>query len=138
MSPDSNKAAIREFTRIFKNEHNVDGIDHLFAADFRHNFRAPMPAGLAGFKDVGRMMNTAFPDVVVSELDLIATDDTVVERSAAKATNSGPFQGRPATNAPCQWVEIHIYRLRDDKITEHWAEISMLELMMQIGAVKAA
>ena len=27
------------------------------------------------------MMNGAFPDVVVSELDLIATDDTVVERT---------------------------------------------------------
>jgi hypothetical protein len=41
------------------------------------------------------MMNGAFPDVVVSELDLIATDDIVVERSAAKAMNSGPFQNRP-------------------------------------------
>jgi predicted ester cyclase len=75
---------------------------------------------------------------VVRELDLIATDDTVVERSSASATNSGPFQGRPATNAPCQWSEIHIYRIRDGKIAEHWAEVSMLELLMQIGAVQPA
>jgi predicted ester cyclase len=138
VSAEKNKAVIREFTRIFKNEHHVDGIDHLFADDFKHNFRAPLPDGLAGLKDIGRMMNGAFPDVVVSELDLIATDDTVVERSAAKATNSGPFQNRPPTNARCQWSEVHIYRLRNGKITEHWAEVSMLELMMQIGAVKPA
>jgi predicted ester cyclase len=138
MSVEGNKAAIREFTRIFKNQHNVDGIDHLFASDFKHNFPAPLPAGLAGFKGVGRMMNTAFPDVVVTERDLIATDDTVVERSSASATNLGPFQGRPATKAPCRWSEIHIYRMRNGKIAEHWVEVSMLELLMQIGAVKPA
>jgi predicted ester cyclase len=138
MSIDANKSAIREFTRVFKNKHDVDGIDHLFAHDFKHNFHAPLPPGLAGFKEVGRMMNAAFPDVVVTELDLIATEDAVAERSSASATNSGPFQGRPPSNLPCQWSEIHIYRMRDGKIVEHWAEVSMLELMMQIGAVKPA
>jgi predicted ester cyclase len=138
MSIDANKSAIREFTRVFKNKHDVDGIDHLFAHDFKHNFHAPLPPGLAGFKEVGRMMNAAFPDVVVTELDLIATEDAVAERSSASATNSGPFQGRPPSNLPCQWSEIHIYRMRDGKIVEHWAEVSMLELMMQIGTVKPA
>ena len=136
MSAETNKSVVREFTRVFKNEHNVDGIDHLFASNFKHNFRTPLPAGLAGLKEVGRMMNGAFPDVVVSELDLIATDDTVVERSSAKASNSGPFQGRAPSNLPCQWSEIHIYRIRKGQIVEHWAEVSMLELMMQIGAVR--
>ena len=88
MSSEGNKSAIREFTRVFNNQYNVYGIDHLFASDFKHNFPAPLPAGLKG---VGRMMNTAFPDVVVTEMDLIASDDTVVERSSAKATNAGPF-----------------------------------------------
>ena len=138
MSAEKNKAVIREFTRIFKNEHHVDGIDHLFARDFKHNFPAPLPDGLVGLKDVGRMMNGAFPDVVVSELDLIAADDTVVERSAAKATNSGPFQNRPPTNAPCQWSEIHIYRLRNSKITEHWGVANLFSLMQQLGAWPAA
>jgi hypothetical protein len=91
MSSEGNKSAIREFTHVFENQHNVYGIDHLFAGDFKHNFPAPLPAGLAGLKGVGRMMNTAFPDVIVTEMDLIASDDTVVERSSAKATNAAPF-----------------------------------------------
>ena len=138
MPIDRNKSVIREFTRVFKNEHNVDGIDHLFAPNFKHNFPESVAKGLPGFKDIGRMMNGAFPDVVVTEMDLIATDDTVVERSSAKATNLGPFQGRPPTGKPLHWSEIHIYRMRDSKIAEHWAEVSMLELMMQLGAVKPA
>ena len=132
---DQNKAIVREFTRIFKNQHNVDGIDHLFAAGFRHNFVPPIPPGLAGFKAIGRMMNTAFPDVVVTEEDMIADENTVVERSSAVATHQGSLTGEKATNKQIRWSEIHIYRIRDGKIVEHWVEMKMLELLKQIGAI---
>jgi len=130
----SGKEVVREFTRVFKNEHNVDGIDHLFAPNFRHNFRAPLPPGLEGFKVVGRAMNGAFPDVVVTEKDMIAEEDRVVERSVAVATHRGDFMGTPPTGKRITWYEIHIYRLEGGKIAEHWVEMSMLELLQQIGA----
>lgn len=131
---EKNKAVVREFTRIFKNQHNVDGIDHLFAPDFKHNFRQPLPPGLEGFKTIGRMMNTAFPDVVVTEEDMIADDDTAVERSSAVATHKGSLMGEPPTQKQIRWTEIHIYRIQNGKIVEHWVEMAMLELLMQIGA----
>ena len=134
---EKNKAAIREFTRIFKNEHNVNGIDHLFAADFKHNFRMPLSPGLKGLKEVGTVMNTAFPDVVVTENDLIADETTVVERSSATATHAGPYLQYPATGKKAHWTEIHIYRLNEKgKITEHWVEFALLELMIQIEAAR--
>ena len=132
---EANKAIVREFTRVFKNQHDVDGIDHLFAPDFRHHFKPPVRPGLGGFKDIGRMMNTAFPDVVVTEEDLIAGDDKVVERSSAVATHRASLMGEPATNKKIGWTEIHIYRLRDRKIAEHWVEFARLEMLSQIGAV---
>src|SRR5882724_9595700 len=93
---EKNKSAIREFTRIFKNEHNVDGITHLFAKNLRHNFRAPVAPGLRGYQDIGRMMNGAFPDVHVKETDLIATEETVVERSYVVGTHKGTYgEGTP-------------------------------------------
>lgn len=132
---ETNKHAVREFTRIFKNEHNVDGVGHLFDPHFVHHFRTPMPAGFEGLRQVGIMMNGAFPDVVVTEEDLIAAGDKVVERSSAAATHAGPLMGKPATNKPVRWSEIHIYRLQDAKITEHWAEIAMMELLQQTGVL---
>jgi predicted ester cyclase len=128
-----NKAVVREFTRIFKNEHNVDGITRLFAADFQHHFRQPLPPGLAGFQQVGRMMNTVFPDVVVTEEDLIAGGDKVVERSSAVATHRASMMNEAPTNKQVRWSEIHIYRIREGKIAEHWVEMSMLELLKQMG-----
>ena len=130
----TNKEIVREFTRVFKNEHNVDGINHLFASEFQHHFKPPIRPGLDGFKDIGRMMNGAFPDVVVTENDLIAGDDKVVERSSAVATHRGSLMGEQPTNKEIRWTEIHIYQIRDGKITSHWVEMSMLDLLKQIGS----
>jgi predicted ester cyclase len=135
MSEEGNKSVIRVFTRIFKNEHNVDGVSHLFDKSFVHHLRGPLPPGFEGLRQVGIMMNGAFPDVVVTEEDLIASGDKVVERSSAAATHKGPMLGTPATNKRIKWSEIHIYRLSNGKIAEHWPEISMMELLQQIGAL---
>ena len=130
-----NEAVVREFTRIFKNEHNVDGIGHLFDKNFTHHFRVPLPTGLEGFKQIGRMMNAAFPDVVVTEEDLIASGDKVVERSSAVATHKGSLMGEKPTNKRIHWTEIHIYRVQDGRIREHWVEMAMMELLQQVGAL---
>lgn len=108
---------------------------HLFDKDFVHHFRTPMPPGFEGLRQVGLMMNGAFPDVVVTEEDLIASGDKVVERSSATATHQGSMMGSLPTNKRIQWSEIHIYRLKDGRIAEHWAEVSMMELLQQIGAL---
>ncbi|MBS1600766.1 MAG: ester cyclase [Bacteroidetes bacterium] len=137
MSIEKNKQAIREFTKVFKNEHNVNGVDHLFAKEFKHNFKVPVSPGLQGYKEIGSVMNTAFPDVAVAEDRLIADENFVVEMSHAVATNAGPYMQYPATNRKIKWTEIHVYKFnKDSKIIEHWIEMSMLELMMQIDAAK--
>ena len=43
--------------------------------------------------------------------------------------------GESPTSKRIQWSEIHIYRLKDGKIREHWAEIAMMELLQQIGVL---
>jgi predicted ester cyclase len=135
VNAEQNKHAIREFTRIFKNEHNVDGVGHLFHRDFTHNFRSALPSGFEGLRQIGIMMNRTFPDVVVTEEDLIAAGDKVVERSSAVATHRGSMMIEPPTNKQVRWSEIHIYRLQEGRIIEHWAEISQMELLQQIGVL---
>lgn len=110
---DRNKEVVREFTRIFKNEHNVDGVGHLFDSQFVHHFRTRLPDGFEG-----------------------ASGDRVVERSSADATHQGSLMGSPPTNKRVHWSEIHIYRLKDGKIAEHWAEIAMMELLQQTGVLR--
>jgi len=91
MNEDRNVRTVRNFTRTFKNQHEVEGARQLFHPGFQHHFKAPLPPGWEGMAAVGRMMNTAFPDVVVTEEDIIAAGDKVVERSSCVATNRGEF-----------------------------------------------
>jgi predicted ester cyclase len=135
MQEERNKKVVREFMRIFKNEHNVDGVAHLFDNLFVHHFRMPLPAGLEGLRQVGQMMNGAFPDLVVAEEDLIASGDKVVERSSAVGTHKGAMMGARPTNRKVYWSEIFIYRLVNGKIVELWVEGSTMELLQQIGAL---
>lgn len=132
-----NQLVIREFTRIFKNEHHVDGVDHLVdTKNFTHHFRESVSPGYEGLKQVGRRMTRAFPDVVVTEEDLISSGDRVVERSSAVGTHMGALIGEKPTAKIVRWSEIFIYRVQDEKIQELWVEISMIELMQQIGALR--
>jgi predicted ester cyclase len=135
MQEERNRKVVREFIRVFKNERNLDGVAQLFDDRFVHHFRMPLPAGLEGLKQVGRMMHGAFPDLVVTEEDLIASGDKVVERSSAAGTHKGPMMGELPTNKKAYWSEIFIYRLVDGKIVELWVEGSTLELFQQIGAL---
>ena len=66
---------------------------------------------------------------------MIASGDRVVERSSATATHKGSMMGEKPTNKRVAWSEIHIYRLQDGKVKEHWAEISTMELLQQIGVL---
>ena len=129
-----NKEVVREFTRIFKNEHRQEDVDHLFHPEFRHNFRQDLPPGLEGFKAIGRIMNGTFPDVFVTEEDLIAGGDKVVERSTARATHKGDRLGIAPTGRRVDWTEIHIYQLRDEKILQHWVEWSDKELFEKLAS----
>jgi predicted ester cyclase len=43
--------------------------------------------------------------------------------------------GENPTNQHIRWTEIHIYRLHDGKIREHWVEMATMELLQQIGAL---
>jgi predicted ester cyclase len=43
--------------------------------------------------------------------------------------------GTPPTGKRIRWTEMHIYRLENGKIAEHWVEMSMLQLLQQIGAI---
>jgi predicted ester cyclase len=133
-----NVRIVREFTRIFKNEHNVDGADHLIdTRNFVHHFRAQLPPGFEGLKQVGRMMNGAFPDLVVTEEDLISSGDRVVERTSLIGTHRGPMMGEKPTNKRVTWSEIFIYRLERGTIQEIWLELSQVELLQQIGVLPA-
>ncbi len=135
---EDNRAVVRRFIEEFKNNSNHDIVDELFAPNFVHHFQDPrVPKGREGFKMLGKSVAQAFPDVHVKIEDLVAEEETVVERNTVTATHTGEFNGIPATGRKVTWTEIDLYKLHDGKVVELWPEIDFLGLLTQLGAIPA-
>jgi predicted ester cyclase len=103
---------------------------------------------------VHRMLRTAFPDRHYQIDGLIAEGDQVV----CRMTVSGKFGGtppRPSMPVPPSWVgvegtelvpasgigkpysvkHVHIFRIANGQITDHWAARDDLGLLLQLGAI---
>ncbi|PKB79452.1 MAG: hypothetical protein BZY88_13435 [SAR202 cluster bacterium Io17-Chloro-G9] len=134
----ANKEIAARFIEEFKNKANHGIVDELLAPDFVHHLADPrLPPGRDAIKALGQSIVNGFPDVSATVEELLADGDFVVERTTARATNTGEFNGIPATGHPVTWTEIHIYRLNDGKIVEQWSEIDLLGLLTQLGAIPA-
>jgi steroid delta-isomerase-like uncharacterized protein len=83
------------------------------------------------------MFRAAFPDLHYTLEDVIAEGDRVVQRATASGTMKGEFLGMPATGKSATWSEIHIVRVQDGKIVEHWASVDQLGMLQQLGLAPA-
>ena len=133
---EDNKKIVSRFIEEFKNKANHDIVDELFTTDFVHHLKDPsLPPGREAIKLSGQSIVTGFPDVQATVEELLADGDKVIERTTARATHTGEFNGIPPTGKQVAWTEIHIYRLRDGKIMEQWSEIDLLGLLVQLGTI---
>ncbi|HEV1998206.1 MAG TPA: ester cyclase [Candidatus Dormibacteraeota bacterium] len=104
-----------------------------------------------------RMLRVAFPDRRYQIDDLIAEGD----QDVCRMTVSGKFGGvpaRPAISMPPGWVgvegtelvgasgigkpysvkHVHIFRIANGQITDHWAARDDVGLLLQLGAIVPA
>jgi predicted ester cyclase len=83
------------------------------------------------------MLFAAFPDIQYTLEDLLAEGDRVVARFTARGTQTGVFQGIPATGSTAAVSSIAIYRLAGGKVAEQWLEYDQLGLLQQLGVIPA-
>jgi steroid delta-isomerase-like uncharacterized protein len=138
MSSEDNKALIRRFIEEVFNQRNVDAIDRYIAANYVDHVTPPgVPNTREGFKQfIGTFLAT-FPDFHYTVEDLVADGDKVVARLTAQGTQQGALMDIPATGKQATWSEIHIGRLANGTIAEHWGEIDNLGMLQQLGVIPA-
>ncbi len=100
-----------------------------------HTLPPGVPTGVEGFTQMIAMFKGAFPDLRVTVDDMIAEGDKVVMRGTNSATHKGDLMGIPASGKPINFSEVHIVRLVDGKLAEHWAVEDQMTMMQQIGAI---
>ena len=114
-------------------EATADAIIH---PDFVDHTNPPgMQHGLEGHMAIVRLFRAVFPDLEWRIDDLIAEGDKVVARTTMRGTQLGAFFGIPPTGRGVEMNGVHIVRIADGKIIEHWGNNDDLGLMRQLGAV---
>jgi steroid delta-isomerase-like uncharacterized protein len=80
----------------------------------------------------------AFPDLKWTVEDMRAEGDTVAIRYTMTGTHKGPFAGVDATGKAIRAESMAFYRLSHGKIVEERAQLDMLGILRQMGAIPAA
>ena len=94
-----------------------------------------MQHGLEGHLAIVRLFRAAFPDQWWQIEDLIAADDRVVARTTMTGTHLGDFFGIPPTGAHVTLPGVHIVRIADGRVAEHWGSNDDLGLLRQLGVI---
>lgn len=120
------------------NQGNFGLIDELIAPDFvEHSAQPGVPPTRDGFMQLAIALRSAFPDIHYTVEDAIEAGGKVVHRLAASGTMKGDFLGIPATGTRATWTEIHIGRVANGRLVEHWGLVDQLGMMVQLGIIPA-
>jgi steroid delta-isomerase-like uncharacterized protein len=120
------------------NNGNFELIDEIYAPDYVERFPQPgVPPTREGFKQFAIAFKTAFPDLHYVIEDAIESGDRIVHRLTATGTMKGDFMGMPATGKRATWTEIHIGRVANGRLAEHWGLVDQLSMFVQLGVVPA-
>lgn len=137
---DQNKAlASRMPLEVFGQGH-LEVVDELFDPHFvDHGGLLPgMPQGAEGVKMLARAARTAFPDLTITINHAVAEGDLVVLHVTSSGTMQGDFAGMPASGKHATWDAVHIERIVDGKVIEHWVVQDQLGMLQQLGFIPAA
>jgi predicted ester cyclase len=120
------------------NEGKFGLLDELVSTDFvDHVPQAGVPPTREGFKQSVIALKTAFPDLHYTIEDAIESGDRIVHRLTGSGTMKGDFMGMPATGKRATWTEVHIGRVANGRLTEHWGAVDQLGMLVQLGVVPA-
>jgi steroid delta-isomerase-like uncharacterized protein len=131
---DDNKVLVRRFIDEVFAKGNKDAVDELAAEDFVRHTGAPTSGD--GRDDLKQTIDRVFKgldDVEFTVEDLVAEGARVAVRLTSSATHVGAFMGMPATGRHYTIEEIHVFRIQDGKIAEHWHQLDQMGLMKQLG-----
>src|SRR5690349_13208862 len=129
--------------RVFEdglNRRDASVFEALVAADYVNHEGADMllkSSGPKDWSDVVARLSASFPDVSWTVLRTVAEDDRVWVETRMSGTHEGDFFGHAPTGRRFAVRQVHMLRIADGKIHEHWAVRDDLGVLVQLGAVEA-
>jgi len=135
MRPTHKQLVLRLIDEV-ANGGNLRLVDELVHADFFSHEAAPSRgSGPRAVKETMRVLHQAFAGFHVECRDVIAEGGKVAVRAQVSGRHVGEFNGLPPTGHEWSVQQIHIVRLVDEKLIEHWASRDDLGALRQLGVL---
>lgn len=134
-SLDENKALVRR--AIGYNHGAADEGAEIFAADFVAYMPGQAPMDRATFEHFVGGVTNGMPGYTYEIRDQIAQGDLIANRITWRGVHSGSLAGVPATGRSIELRGINMFRVNGGRVVEQWAQLDMLGLLQQIGAIPA-
>jgi steroid delta-isomerase-like uncharacterized protein len=132
MGTKDNKQLVLAFIdRVFVRQ-DPAAVDELAAVDFTAHTFGTLPPGREPLKQAMARAGAGVSDPEFRIEDVLAEGDRVAVRLTTTATHSGTFMGVPPTGRRYSISEIHIFRVRNGQVTEHWHEFDRAALLRQL------
>jgi ketosteroid isomerase-like protein len=116
--------------------HDPNGRNHAQAAfDLSEWPEEGVPFGPREVQGTFEWLQRGFSNIRVHILDLIAEGEKVVARIEMTGTHDGEFVGLLPTGRSWKFQHVHIFRIEDGLIAEHWAVREDLKALIQLGVI---
>ncbi len=135
MSTEENKNIMARTTEEIFNKGNLDVVDETHDKDFVGHTSSDEMKGPESVKQFASQYRNAFPDLKITNEDMIAEGDMVVSRQTVTGTHKGEFQGIAPTGKKITVTSILIVRIVNGKIVETWMNMDSLGFMQQLGII---
>jgi steroid delta-isomerase-like uncharacterized protein len=135
---EANKAIVRRLAAAF-DAGDWAALDAVLAPDVVDHYPDPgQGPGIEGMRRSFAGFKAGFPDLTCPTEALLAEGDRVALRTTCTGTHTAEWTGVPPSGASVTMPVIAFYRVVDGKITDRWAQVDGLGLLMQIGAIPPA
>lgn len=143
ISVEGDRARIKRYVAAF-NRGDIEGAAGCFSRDACHLGRW---VGRLGVRRILQDIRGTFPDAILETIDVVAAGDQVVEHGyfsgthtgiAKLSVNGGWLVGAPPTNRQFLVHHVHICRVKDSEIVDHFGMRDDIGMMQQLGLLPAA
>lgn len=135
MTEEEKKQIVRRTWEELFNHGNLVVADELIAPTFVNHAVPGARPGPEPFKQVVHMYREAFPDAQFTIEELLIDGDKVTMYNTFGGTHQGVFMGIAPTGKHVEQAQMHIVRVADGKVVDHWAVRDDLSLLQQLGAI---
>ena len=135
---EANKGVALRFIEGVFIDQDPKAVDELAADDFTAHMFGDVPPGREPMKEAMQRAGEGVSEPKFEIHDVIAEKDRVAVRLTTRARHTGTFMGIEPSGNEYSIDEIHVFRIEDGKVREHWHELDRQRLAQQLQGKGAA